>query len=387
MNHKKLALFIVPFLAGCQIVYAQVNGGGETTTDGRVGSGIIQTGVPFLLIAPDARSGAMGDVGVALSPDANAVHWNPSKLAFVENATGISVSYTPWLQKLVPDIDLAYVSAYHRIDDRNVIGGSIRYFSLGQIQYTDDQGNSLQTYSPNEFSVGGTYARKFGDSFSLGTGLRFIYSNLVNGQFSSGQDTHPGTALAADVSGYYKKETQMMGKDARFALGVNISNIGNKISYTDGGTKIFLPTNLKIGAANTFFLDDFSELTFALDLNKLLVPSPQYNSDGTLVDQSDMSVPSAIFSSFGDAQGGFKEEMQEISYSFGAEYWYNKQFALRAGYFYENPNKGDRQYLSLGAGLKYNIFMLDFAYLVASQDKSPLANTLRFTLSFNFDKK
>lgn len=366
--------------------FAQVGSEDAVSTDGRTGSGLIITGVPFLLISPDARSGAMGDAGAAISPDANSIHWNPAKLAFMENKAGVSLSYTPWLQRLVPDINLAYLSGYHRLDDRNTVGLSLRYFSLGQIQLTDINRIEQGTYSPNEFAVDGTLARQFGENFSLGTAIRFIYSNLAYGQSTSGQQTKPGTALAADVSGYFKKETMFLGSDARVALGLNISNIGNKISYTDGGQKVFLPTNMKLGAATTF-LNDLSEFTVALDINKLLVPTPPIRDfDGNIVagQDPDRSVPAGIFGSFGDAPGGFKEELQEISYSLGMEYWYNKQFALRTGYFYENPNKGDRQYLTLGAGLRYNVFNLDFAYLIANQQKSPLANTLRFSLVFNF---
>jgi hypothetical protein len=375
---------------------AQVSGTNGSTTDGRQGSKVIITGVPFLLIAPDSRSGAMGDAGAAIFPDPNSIHWNPSKLAFVENNTGISISYSPWLQKLVPDINLAYLSAFHRIGGRNTIGGSLRYFSLGQIDLIDASQNYQGTYNPSEFAIDATFSRGFGDNFSLGTAVRFIYSNLSNGQFLAGQQTRPATALAADISAYYKNETQMLGDDARFGAGINISNIGNKMSYVEGGTKAFLPTNMKLGLATTFFWDNSSEFTVAFDINKLLVPSPPEVERDPVTgqphivkgrDASTLSVPQGIFGSFTDAPGGFKEEMQEISYSTGIEYWYNHQLALRSGFFYENPTKGDRQYLSLGAGLKYNILNIDFAYLVANQQRSPLANTLRFSLVFNFVKK
>lgn len=358
------------------------------TTDGRTISGSIVTGVPFLLIAPDARSGAMGDVGVALSPDANSIHWNPSKLAFIENKNGISLSYSPWLQRLVPDINLAYLSGYHKLDDRNTIGASLRYFSLGDIQLTDGAGTQYGTSSPSEFALDATLARKFGDKFSLGTAVRFIYSNLASGQVnSSGPTSKPGTAVAADVSGYFRNETVLLGSDAIIALGLNISNIGNKLSYTEGSnSKLFLPTNLKLGAASTF-LNGQSEFTVSVDVNKLLVPTPPIRDleDNIIAGKDDQrSVPAGIFGSFSDAPGGFSEELQEISYSAGLEYLFNKQFAVRSGYFYESPQKGDRQYLTLGAGLKYNVFTIDFAYLVASQQKSPMANTLRFSLVFNF---
>lgn len=382
-------LFLFLFFAG-MAGKAQVGGPEDPATDGRMGSRIITTAVPFLLIAPDARSGAMGDAGAAVSPDANAIHWNPAKLAFVEKQTAVSLSYTPWLQKLVPDINLAYASGFHRLDERNTIGGSLRYFSLGQIQLVDINQTDQGTYSPNEFAVDGAFARQFGENFSLGTAIRFIYSNLMNGQYSSGQQTKPATALAADVSAYYNSETQLLGRDALVSAGVNISNIGNKMSYVeDNADKLFLPTNMKLGGAAKFFLDDINEFTFTVDINKLLVPSPPvYNGDEITAGRapSDISVPAGIFGSFADAPGGAKEEFQEISYSAGAEYLFNRQFALRAGYFYENPNKGDRRYFTAGAGLKYNVFNLDFAYLLASQQQSPLANTLRFSLVFTFDK-
>lgn len=366
--------------------FSQVGGPEAPSTDGRIGSGLIVTGVPFLLISPDARAGSMGDVGAATSPDANSIHWNPAKLAFMEDSKGVSISYSPWLQRLVPDINLAYLSGYYRLDDRNTIGASLRYFSLGQIDLISAEKEPQGTYSPNEFALDGTFARQFGENFSLGTAVRFIYSSLSNGQFSAGQQTKPATALAADVSAYFKKETILLGSDARVALGLDISNIGNKISYTDGGGKIFIPTNMRLGAASTF-LNGLSEFTVALDMNKLLVPTPPIrDSDGRIVAgrDPDRSVPAGIFGSFADAPGGFSEEMKEINYALGLEYLYNKQFALRTGYFYEHPDKGDRQYLTLGAGLRYNVFNIDFAYLLANQQKSPLANTLRFSLVFNF---
>jgi hypothetical protein len=397
MGSYKFNLFLVLiYLVIPCLGKAQVTGPNNPTTDGRQGSRVIPTGVPFLLIAPDSRSGSMGDAGAAIYPDPNSIHWNPAKLAFVTNKTGVSISYSPWLQKLVPDINMAYLSAFHRLNDRNTFGGSLRYFSLGQIELIDANQNYEGTYNPNEFSVDATFSRRFGDQFSLGTAVRFIYSNLSNGQFSAGQQTRAGTAIAADISAFYKNETQLFGDDARLGLGLNISNIGNKISYVSDGNKTFLPTNLKLGLASTFFWDNLSEFTFAFDINKLLVPSPpEFGVDpntGELRiikgrDPSTLTVPAAIFGSFSDAPGGFKEELQEINYSTGLEYWYNHQFALRGGYFYENPTKGDRQYFTVGAGLKYNILNIDFAYLVASQQKSPLANTLRFSLVFNFATK
>ncbi len=394
MKFKRYALTFILISFGLNEALAQIvppdsPPSSPTSSDGRQGN-TITTAVPFLLITPDARSGALGDVGVAVSPDVNATHWNPAKLAFLKDDYGFSLSYSPWLQKLVPDINLAYINGYYRIDDRNVIGGSLRYFSLGEIQLVDANQTPLGTYSPNELAVDGSFARSFGDNFSIGTSLRFIYSNLSSGQFFDGQQTKAGTAVAADVSGYYKNETQIFNSDATLAFGLDISNIGTKMSYADGGPKYFLPTNLRLGGASTFHLDEFDDFTFALDFNKLLVPTPpQYNSNGEIIAGKDpnRSVPAGIFGSFSDAPGGFSEELQEVSISTGLEYWYNKQFALRAGYFYENPNKGNRKYLTLGLGLKYNIVDIDLSYLVANQQTSPLANTLRFSLIFNFGSK
>jgi hypothetical protein len=386
LKYSAKSLMVTLLMVLSDRVSGQVDGPGGTTSDGRQG-GYIVSGVPFLLVSPDARSGALGDAGVALSEDVNAVYWNPAKLAFIEANSSLGLSYSPWLRKLVPDVNLAYLSFIQKVDEDNAFGASLRYFNLGQIERRDDLGNPQGTFSPSEFSVDGTFARRFGENFSLGTSLRFIYSNLSNGGFSDVQQIKAGTAVAADVSMFYKNEIELFGTDAIFAFGTNISNIGTKISYSDNGPKYFLPTNLRIGAANTWLLNDLNELTFTVDLNKLLVPTqPLRDSVGNIVagKDPDRSVPAGIFGSFSDAPGGLREEMKEISYSAGLEYWYDKQFALRAGYFYESPEKGDRQYLSLGAGFRYDKFRLDFSYLVANQQKSPIANTLRFSLLFNF---
>ena len=345
----------------------------STSTNGS-NAGAISTAVPFLTITPDARSGAMGEAGVALSPDANATYWNPSKLAFIEDDNEFSASYSPWLRNLVPDISLSYLSYAHKVDDRNSIGVSLRYFNIGTVALTDENGNSEGNFSPSEFSLDGSFARKFGDDFSLGLTLRYIHSNLSNGSASSPTEGEKaGNAVAADVSFYYKNPTQEFGDDALFAFGADISNIGSKISYSTDGPSYYLPTNLKIGIANTVNIDDINKLTFALDLNKLLVPTSP---------TSDVSVPQGIFQSFSDASGS--EEFKEIYYSGGLEYWYNDVFALRGGYYYEDPSKGGRNYLTLGVGVKYQEFHFDFSYLAGSQQTSPLAHTLRFTLSASF---
>lgn len=385
----RLIISFVTFGLLCSNAVAQVVGAGGTNTNGS-GANAIPTAVPFLTVSPDSRSGALGDAGVALSPDVNANYWNPSKLAFIEDKTSLSLSYSPWLRHLLPDVNLAYLSFAKKIDDRNAFGASLRYFNLGTIELFDQYQSAQGTYQPNEFSIDGSYARKFGDKFSLGLTLRYIHSSLSNGAFVEGQQIKAANGVATDVSFYYISKGQQFGRDANFAFGADISNIGTKIGYTDGGQKYSLPTNLKIGAANTWFLDEYNQVTFALDLNKLLVPTPPVrDASGRIISGKDdnRSVVSGIFGSFSDAPGGFSEELKEVSYSTGLEYWYNKQFALRAGYFYENPDKGNRQYLTLGAGLKYNDIDLDFSYLISDQQKSPLANTLRFSLGYKFGGK
>ncbi|MBB5636695.1 hypothetical protein HDF26_005171 [Pedobacter cryoconitis] len=380
---SKLLLICFFFSVTSFSLYAQVP---ETQTNGsRLNS--LKTAVPFLLITPDARVGGMGEAGVAIAPDANSNSINPSKIAFLEQKYGFSASYSPWLRSIVSDINLGYLSGFYKVDDRTTLGASLRYFSLGKIQMTDVNQQDLGTYNPNEFAIDATFARRFGDSFSLGTSARYIYSNLAAGQFSVGQQSKAGKSFAMDVSAYFKKPTVLFGYDAIVSAGANISNIGTKMNYMDGGQSYFLPTNLKIGGASTFILDDYNEITIALDFNKLLVPTqPIYNQDGTIQSgrDPDRSVPSGIFGSFSDAPGGFSEEMREINIASGLEYWYNRKFALRAGYFYENPQKGDRRYFTLGTGFKYENFNLDVSYLAATARKSPLANTLRFTLLFNF---
>jgi hypothetical protein len=358
----------------------------STTTTSGSGVNAIPTAVPFLNISPDSRSGAMGDAGVALSPDVNANYWNPAKLAFLENNNDVSLSYSPWLRHLVPDVSLAYLSYAHKIDDRNTFGASLRYFNLGSIQLIDANQTDQGVYKPTEFSIDASFARKFGENLSLGLTMRYIYSNFSNGAFISGagQQNKAGNAVSAGVSLYYKKP---YGNNSLFAFGANISNIGNKISYTTTGPSYFLPANLKFGVANTWALDDVSKFTVAFDINKLLVPTPPLrDNDGNIIKGSDddVSVPAGIFRSFGDAPGGFSEELKELSFSPGVEYLYNDRFAVRAGYFYENPAKGGRHYATAGFGLKYDIFNFDFSYLIASQQNSPLANTLRFTLSASF---
>lgn len=380
------------FIGGLAILYVLAvlpsSVSAQTNTDGtRVYT--YPVSVNFLQVAPDSRSSAMGDAGVALSADANSNFWNPSKLAFIDNDFGVAMSYSPWLRNLVPDVSLSYLSFAHKLDDRNVFGASIRYFNMGTIQLTDNVQNSQGTFRPNEYSIDASLARKFGDNFSLGVTARFIHSDLSSVSFATGegQGVKPANAFAADVSFFYKKPMEQFGTDGILAIGANISNIGTKIKYSDSSPSYFLPTNLKLGAADTWNIDDYNQLTLTVDFNKLLVPTPPLrDANGNIIAGRDpeVSVPSGIFGSFTDAPGGFKEEMREVSISSGLEYWYNQQFALRGGYFYENAQKGGRQYATLGLGLKYDIYRFDFSYLAASQRSSPLANTLRITLGISF---
>ena len=377
---KKILLFTAIFSLGIFLpqVYAQ-----KTST---TGANTVTTGVPFLTIAPDSRAGAMGDAGVATSPDVNSQHWNPAKYAFTESEMGIALSYTPWLRNLVSDINLAYLVGYKRLNDQETVSASLRYFSLGDISFMSEYGDPTGQQSPNEFAFDMGYTRLLSDNFSGAVAIRYIRSDLTGGQMVGGVETHAGNTFAADVAFYYQNQIRMNRKNSTISAGIDISNIGGKISYTDGETKDFIPTNLKLGISYKTEMDKYNTITFAFDANKLMVPTP----DTTDVDiitglGSSKSVVSGMFSSFSDAPGGMKEELREITFSVGAEYWYNKQFALRAGYFYEDPTKGNRKFFTAGAGLKMNVFALDFSYLLPVAQNNPLANTLRFTLSFDFD--
>ncbi|PST85271.1 hypothetical protein C7T94_01325 [Pedobacter yulinensis] len=359
---------------------------GNTQANGSQSNNLV-TAVPFLLVMPDARTGAMGDAGVAVQPDANASAINPAKLAFLKDRSGVALSYTPWLRSLTSGIDLAYLSGYYRLDERNTLGASFRFFSLGEIPLTDNNRQDLGVYSPNELAFDISFARMFGDEFSIGTSLRYINSNLSTGKFTAGQEISAGNAVAVDVAGYYTTETWLFNTDTRLSAGLNISNIGTKMGYTESGAKYFLPSNLRFGGAATFSADDLNDFTVALDFNKLLVPTqPVYNNDGTIYSGVDpnRSVPAGIFGSFTDAPGGFSEELQEVNIGAGFEYLYDKKFAVRGGYFYESPNKGNRRYATLGAGFTYRQTTINFSYLLANVNKSPMANTLRFSLMFNF---
>jgi hypothetical protein len=348
----------------------------------------IQTVVPFLTIAPDSRAGAMGDAGVATTPDVYSMHWNPAKLAFIDGKAGVGISYSPWLRNLVPDINIAYLTGYYRIDNKQVASASLLYSSLGDVPFTDEFGNLERTFKPNELAFDVGYSRIFAENFSGGIAFRFIYSNLTGGTYSGGDATKPGTSFAADISGYYRKDIDMFSKSAEIGFGLNFSNLGSKMSYSDGQTADFIPMNMRLGSAGTINLDNFNKITLALDFNKLLVPTPPiYNTDMEIIDGKDpnVSVPVAIFQSFYDAPGGFKEELHEITWSLGLEYWYNNQFAIRSGYFNENASKGNRKYFTAGAGFKLKGFTIDFSYLMPTVSNHPLARTLRFSLAFDIN--
>ena len=364
---------------------------------------VITTAVPFLMIAPDARSGAMGEAGGAISPDANAVHWNAAKLAFIESEIGFAISYTPWLGNIVKDMSISYLSGYYKITREQAVALSLRYFDLGDIFFTDIFGTPNGDFNPREVSIDGTYSRMLTENFSIGGTARYVYSNLT-GHFSSastGIEARPGSSFAVDLAMFYKKDLLLSGSNSNLAFGASISNIGSKLSYSSEDNKDFIPTNLRLASAFTTNLDPYNSITFALDLNKLLVPSPpiyEFDSDGKLVVDAnnnpvikdgknpDRSLLSGVFGSFSDAPDGFSEEIKEFTVSMGVEYWYNNIFAARAGYFLEAEEKGNRKFFTIGVGFRYQVFGIDFAYLVPQEQSNPLAETLRFSLIFNFDK-
>lgn len=383
----------------------------------------ITTAVPFLMIGPDSRSGGMGDAGVALPADANALHWNPSKIAFAENEGELRISVSPWLRNLVPDMSLTYLAGYKKLNKRSALGGSLRYFNLGSITFTDMNGSVIRDFKPAEFAVDVSFAQQFSDRTSGGITLRYINSNLTGGLNVSGANTKAGQAVAADLSFFFHNdEMTVADRDATLAFGIDISNIGNKMSYSETARTDFLPINLRLGPAFTVELDPYNTITFNADVNKLLVPTPPIyktkpredggvdidtDADGNYVifsgEDPNRGVAAGILGSFSDAPGDvyidsegvqhlkpgsqMREELRELYFGGGLEYWYAKQFAFRTGYFWEAATKGDRKYFTMGLGVKYSIFSLDFSYLIANTTKSPLANTLRFTLGFNFDGK
>ena len=354
-------------------------------------------GVTSLAIAPDARGGGMGDIGAATDPDVNSQYWNPAKYPFCISRAGLSLNYTPWLRQLTNDIDLANLTGYYRIGEYDALSASLRYFSLGEVIVASSEGETIKPY---EMAVDVAYSRMLSETFSAAVALRYIYSDLA---YTADDETTPGSAFAADIALYHQGYLMMGNRECQLGWGVNVSNIGSKISYDEGNTSEFLPTNLRLGASLLIPLDEYNRLTLSADANKLLVPTrptmEQYIEETGADDQDfsgytswlqedgyyNVSPISGIFKSFNDAPGGMKEELQEIQWSVGAEYSYNDKFFLRAGYHYEHPNKGNRKYYTLGAGFKMNVFSLDAGYVISSAQTNPLDQTLRFSLSFDMD--
>ena len=359
---------------------------------------VISTAVPFMIIAPDARSAGMGDLGVSTSPDVYSMHWNPAKYAFIEDDLSIGLAYSPWLRKLVPDMNIAYLAVSKRMSNRSTIAGTLKYFSLGEINFTDENNQPLGTYSPNEFAVDLCYSRKLGDYLSAAVAGRFIYSHLTQGVTNYSRAAY---SIAADIGVYYQRPVYLGNIDGDFSWGVAITNMGSKMSYTNANSKTdFIPTNLRLGPSLKINIDDFNSIALSLDINKLLVPTPPIydtalddNGNHKIKEGMDpnVSVVQGMIQSFYDAPGGFSEELKEFTLSIGAEYWYNKMFAVRAGFFHEAKMKGNRRYLTFGAGLRYNVFAIDVSYLVPVNNKAnsgtnPLEGTLRFNLAFNINK-
>lgn len=349
----------------------------------------VTTGVTSLAITPDARGASMGDLGAATEPDVNSQFWNPSKYAFAYSQAGVSLSYTPWLRKIVNDIYLANLSGYYKIGsgDNQAVSASLRYFSLGEVMATDGEGATLSTINPFEMSVDAGYSRKLSEKFSMGVVLRYIYSDLGYSDMNTGSQTSSASAFSADLSGYYTTYPVIGRNECQWSLGFNLSNIGSKVSYNKGNDPAYLPANIKVGTAFTFPLADYNNLTLAFDANKMLVPAKprlaDYDDalayDDALQEWKDKSSISGIFDSFKD------NFAKRITYSVGAEYAYNQQFFLRGGYYYESKFAGNRQYFGLGAGFSLNVIKIDASYMIATAQNSPLDQTLRFTLSFDLD--
>ncbi len=365
-----ISVFAIPFFAQAQ---------GSTIN-------VVTSAVPFLRISPDARAGGMGDLGVATSPDANSQYYNVAKYTFANQPTGLGLTYTPWLKDLgLNDVYLASLAGYYQLDETQAVSGSLRYFSLGNIQFTDNLGNDLNSFRPREFAIDAGYSTKLSDNLSLGVALRYINSNLAGGQAVNGVSYKAGNAVAGDIGLYYNGE----GEDGSgFSAGLAMTNLGSKISYTSDATqKDFIPANFALGATYTMVNNEVNKLTFGVDIHKLMVPTPPALGDSAgLVNYRTKGVVGSWFSSFGDAPGGGAEEMKEFSFSVGSEFTYNEQFSVRAGYFYENPTKGNRQYFSLGAGIKYSSFGVNLSYLIPSGsgvNRNPLSNTIRFSLLFD----
>ena len=403
---KRIKIFTLLFV----MVFAgiKVNAQSDATIGEVLGQNleynVISTAVPFMSIAPDARSSAMGDIGVSTSPDVYSMHWNPAKYAFIQEDFSVGLAYSPWLRTLVNDMNIAYLGMAKRVSPKSTVAATMRYFTLGDINYRDQQNVDQGTYSPNEWAIDLAYSRKLGKYISGSVAGRFIYSNLTQGY-----DTYAKAAIsvAADISVYYTRDVYWFnGMDANFSWGAAITNIGSKMNYDESTLdKDFIPTNLRFGPTLKLDIDDYNSFAFSIDFNKLLVPTPPVylrDSTGTTIYEggnpviaagmdNEVGLVQGMIQSFYDAPGGFKEELKEFTIGLGAEYWYNQVFTVRAGFFHEAQMKGNRRYVTLGAGLRYNVFALDVSYLVpvnntATSGQNPLENTLRFSLTFNIDK-
>ena len=391
MNLKQLYIALMMLLAVPVLAYADSASKNDFNP--------VTTGVTSLCIAPDARGAAMGDIGAATDPDINSQYWNPSKYAFAYSQGAIGLSYTPWLRKLVNDIFLGSLAGYWKIgsQDNQAISASLRYFSLGEVNTSTSGGGTGQSLNPYEMAFDLGYSRKLSEKFSMGVTFRYIFSDLGFSDSYAGDQSKGASAFAADISGYFTTYPIIGRNECQWSWGWNISNIGTKVSYNNGENPAFLPTNLRLGTTFTFPLADYHNLSLSLDFNKLLVPTRPRESDyddtpegqveylNALEDWQNMSPITGIFKSFSDAPGGFKEELREINYSIGAEYSYNQQFFLRAGYYHESQFKGNRQYFGIGAGFSLNVVRLDASYMMATAQTSPLDQTLRFTLTFDMD--
>lgn len=349
----------------------------------------VNTSVTSQMIAPDARAAGMGDVGAATDPDVNSQYWNPAKYPFCISRAGVSLNYTPWLRQLVSDMSVAYLSGYYRIGDYSAVSASLRYFSLGEV-FTDESENAM-TINPYEMSLDVAYSLMLSEKFSLAAAVRWIYSDLT---YNYEDDTSPGSAFAADIACYYNDYINIGERECQLGIGLNISNIGSKITFGGSDDSEFIPTNMRLGASLMVPVDEYSRFTIAADANKLLVPTFPLQEDGELEEDYkrriqkeyyDVSSIAGIFKSFGDAPGGFKEELQEINWSVGAEYVYNDKFSVRAGYHHESENKGNRKYFTVGAGFRMSAFTLDCGYVIATAKSNPLDQTMRFTLGFDMD--
>lgn len=406
-----LFVFLSVLTASAAVAQADCYGAVSGTDCSR--ANVITTAVPFLTITPDSRSGAMGDAGAGMSPDANSQFWNASKLAFAQNEMEVSLSYSPWLRNLVPDMHLAYLSGYYKLNRRSAIGASLRYFNLGSITFTNENADVIREHAPNEFAFDVSYSLQLSDRFSGGITARYVNSNLTGGTSVGGADSRAGQAFAVDVSVFYQNnELEIADMDAAFGLGAVVSNIGNKMAYTNTADRDFIPINLRLGPSLQLDIDNSNQLTVAVDFNKLLVPSPPlYNNDLEIVAGKDpnVGVATGIFQSFYDAPGdavkdeagnevildngmadikpgtAFREELREITIGGGVEYMYAQQFAVRAGYFHEHATKGNRKFLTFGVGVSYSVFTIDFSYIAALNRVNPLANTLRFSLRLRFE--